>query len=66
MPGSPRFSGGMAFGGDARADAFPGNHAGDIADFLIIEHDNVDVVFHAVMHRLRIHDLEIPCEHLAE
>ena len=44
-------------GGDAGADVVSGDHAFDVADFFEVEHDNRDVVFHAVMNGVGVHNL---------
>ncbi len=52
-------SGWSAVCGNSRADAFSGDDSGDIANLLVVEDDDVNVMFHAVVHRLCIHDLQV-------
>ena len=59
---------GLDFGvvGDAGADAFAGDGTENIAALFVVEHDDVDVVFHAVVHGLGVHDLEVLSEDVFE
>jgi len=51
---------------DSSADSFAGDCAEDVADFFVVEDHDIDIVFHAVVHGLSVHDLKILCEHIAE
>jgi hypothetical protein len=52
-------SGWATIGRNSSSDAFSGDDSGDVADLLVVKDDDVDVVFHAVVHRLCIHDLQV-------
>jgi len=52
--------------GDASADPFAGDGAEDVSNLFVVEHHDIKVVFHAVMHGLSVHHLEVLCEHIAE
>lgn len=64
-PGSQR-SGWATIGGDSSANAFARDHSCNVPNFLVVEDDDIDVVFHTVMHRLCIHDLQVLSEHITE
>ena len=48
-------SGWTTISGNSSANAFSRDHSCDVADLFVIEDDDVDVVFHAVVHGLCIH-----------
>jgi hypothetical protein len=52
--------------GDPCADLFSRNDAGNVAGLLVVEDDDGDAMLHTVMHRLRIHDLQILIQHIAK
>ena len=53
-------------GQDSGADSFAGDHSFDGSDLLVVEHDDRDVLLHAVVHGLRVHDLQVLLEHILE
>lgn len=44
---------------DAGTDPFPEDGAFDVTRLAVIEDNNGDAVFHAVVHGLRVHDLQV-------
>ena len=59
-------SGWPTISGNSSANAFSRDHSCDVTDLFVIEDDDVDVVFHTVVHRLCIHDLQVLSKYIAE
>ena len=55
---------GCAFGSHTGANCVTSDHAANVADFLVVEDDNRQFLFHAVVKCLSIHDLQILGENI--